>query len=413
MNNYSNINKMIKISEPSWKVAEQEGMAGLAVEYINTPFLRSEGNEFINMCSCSYLGLDTHPDILQGASQGVLKAGALHLTTARTRLKITMLSELEERLSAHYQGYAASYVTCSAATSAFLPIYASGTFTQDVKPVMVFDKFAHFSMNHIKPICADETEVLTSPHNDLNFIEDICRKNKKVAYIADGTYSVDGFAPIDELIFLQEKYGLFLYLDDSHGLSVTGDKGEGYILNKIGSINENTVVVGSLAKAFGACGGLLLSGRKEMVERVVRYGNPWSQYLNSAGIGGCMAALDIHQSPELAIRQKRWRENLNIIDKSFSVINSGKESPVRVVLLKSAEAAVKAAKLLLNEGYYTSSVFFPIVPRDKAGLRIMPSANVSAVQMHDFCQKVKQICAGDLLSNGENPLSTTSSVSTY
>lgn len=397
MNKFTNFSKMIQISDPSWEVAETEGLAGLAVNYQNAPFLKHEDVSFINMCGCSYLGLDTHPAILQGAVEGVQKAGTLHLTTARTRLKISMLDELEGRLSDHYKGYTASYITCSAATAAFLPIYASGTFTQGVKPTMVFDKYAHFSMNHVKPICADETEVLTSPHNDLDYLEDVCRNNNKVAYIADGTYSVDGFAPIKDLIYLQDRYGLFLYLDDSHGFSVTGKKGEGIVLQEMGGINENTVVVASLAKAFGACGGMLLSGRKDMVERAVRYGNPWSQYLNSAGIGGCLASLDIHNSPELAIRQQRWRKNLQIIDDSFTVTNSGTESPIRVVLLKSPEAAVKSAKLLFDLGYYTSAVFFPIVPRDKAGLRIMPSANLSTEQMVDFCNKVKEVCKEQLL----------------
>lgn len=397
MNKFTNFKKMIEISEPSWDVAEREGLVDLAVEYQDAPYLTHQGTSFINMCSCSYLGLDTHPAILNGAIEGVKKVGALHLTTARTRLKVSLLDELEARLSSHYQGHAASYITCSAATSAFLPIYASGTFTQGVKPVMVFDRYAHFSMNHVKPICADETEVLTAPHNDLEFIEDICRRNEKVAYIADGTYSVDGFAPIKELLYLQDRYGLFLYLDDSHGLSITGQRGEGVVLKEMGAINENTVVVGSLAKAFGACGGMLLSGRKDMIDRVVRYGNPWSQYLNSAGIGACLASLDLHDSEELAIRQERWRDNLKIIDDNFIVTNSGTESPIRVVLLKDADAAVKSARRLFDLGYYTSAVFFPIVPKDKAGLRIMPGANLSSAQMIDFCKRVKEVCEGQLL----------------
>lgn len=399
MNKFTNFGKMIEISEPSWAVAEAEGLAGLAVKYQDAPYLTHDDVSFINMCSCSYLGLDTHPAILQGAAEGVKRAGSLHLTTARTRLQISMLSELERRLSEHYQGYAASYVTCSAATAAFLPIYASGALTRGVKPTMVFDKFAHFSMNFVKPICADETEVLTSSHNDLNYLEDVCRKHGRVAYVADGTYSVDGFAPLNELMYLQDRYGLFLYLDDSHGLSITGSKGEGIVLQQLGGVNENTVVVASLAKAFGACGGMLLGGRKDMIERVVRYGNPWSQYLNSAGIGGCLASLDIHGTPELSVRQQRWRENLKVIDDNFTVTNSGTESPIRVVLLNSPEAAVKSAKALFDLGYYTSAVFFPIVPKDKAGLRIMPSANLSVVQMAEFSSQVKRVCEGQLLSS--------------
>ncbi|WP_457328702.1 aminotransferase class I/II-fold pyridoxal phosphate-dependent enzyme [Rhizobacter sp. P5_C2] len=403
MNKFGNISKMVAISDPAWVAAKETGLAGLAVKHEMAPYVSGDGRQFINMCSCSYLGLDTNESILQGAIHGIEKAGTLHLTTARTRLVISLLSDLEDALSEHYGGEAVSYISCAAATSAFLPMFASGIFSGGRKPVMAFDKYAHFSMNHVKPICGDETQVETCPHNDLNFVEDLCKRHEIVAYIGDGTYSVEGFAPVEQLKYLQDRYGLFLYLDDSHGLSITGERGEGHVLRNLGELNDRTIVVGSLAKAFGACGGLLVSGNPSIKERLVRYGNPWSQYMNSAGIGGTFASLALHKSPELARLQAAWRRNLSRLDEQFESINRFTESPVRVILLDSAETAVGSATALLARGFYTSAVFFPIVPKDTAGLRIMPRADLTPEQMNAFCTSLMDVCGAALRSTDIEP----------
>ncbi|RML35111.1 hypothetical protein ALQ97_03196 [Pseudomonas savastanoi pv. glycinea] len=396
MNNYSNLNKMVTLSNPSWDIAKKTGLASLEVDYDTSPYLMYEGQRIINMCSCSYLGLDTNADILLGAIEGIRRAGALHLTTARTRLSITLLGDLERALSEHYQGDAISYISCSAATSGFLPLFASGALTAEKKPVIVFDKFAHFSMNHVKPICADETEISTCPHNDMDYLETICKRRDSVAYVADGTYSVEGCTPISDLLYLQDKYGLYLYLDDSHGLSITGQRGEGYVLSTLGDLNDRTVVVGSLAKAFGTCGGMLISGNTTFKEKLVRYGNPWSQYLNSAGIGATLASLALHNTPLLTTLQTSWRKNLAILDSFFACLNRHTDSPIRVILLESDLHAINAATELLRQGYYTSSVFFPIVPKGTAGLRVMPRADISETEMAAFCQALKKVCESSI-----------------
>lgn len=108
-----------------------------------------------------------------------------------------------------------------------VPLLASGAFTDNARPRQWYSTIhSHYSMNHIKASCADETDVTTAPHNDICFIEDLCKTRKHVAYIADGIYSMGGQADIDSLLYLKSRYGLFLYLDDSHALSAFGEKGE-------------------------------------------------------------------------------------------------------------------------------------------------------------------------------------------
>jgi 7-keto-8-aminopelargonate synthetase-like enzyme len=396
MNKYQNLKKMIEISEPSWDIASRDGLVDLPVKYLEGPYLGVGDKRFINMCSCSYLGWDRHPAILEGAIKGIRDAGSLHLTTARCRLFLELLGQFEERLSAHFQATAVAYNSCAAASSATLPLLASGALTEGVKPVIAFDKFAHFSMAHMKALCADETEIVTIENNDMQKLEELCNSYPQVAYVSDATNSINGFADIDALVSLQNRYGLFIYLDDSHGLSVTSEQGRGYALERLGRLNEQTVVVASLAKAFGSAGGVLLSGHPNIKQLVVRYGNAWSQYINSAGIGGGIASLDLHDSDELAQAQYRWRSNLSLLDSRFATINAGMLSPIRVVKLNTPEAAVRAAKKLMDRGYYTSAVFFPVVPRNSAGIRIMPRADLSEEQMLEFCTVFQEVCSDEL-----------------
>ncbi len=95
---------------------------------------------------------------------------------------------------------------------------------------MVFDKNAHFCLNAMKPTVADEAPLTTIRHNDIEALEDLCRKHPLVAYVADGVYSTGGRAPIGEPLRLQEKYGLFLFFDEAHGISTVGERGRGAVL---------------------------------------------------------------------------------------------------------------------------------------------------------------------------------------
>lgn len=391
-NQYQNISKMIELSEESWHVASENELIDLSVKHIESPFMQHKGTRFINMCSCSYLGWDRNPAILQGAIDGIKRAGTLHLTTARCRISLDILGELEDELGRHFGGNAVVYNSCSAASSAALPLLASGALTDGIKPVIAFDKFAHFSLSHMKPLCADETQVVTIENNDMESLEALCKVHPRVAYVSDGTYSIKGFSNFDALKDLQDRYGLFIYLDDSHGLSVTGDKGEGVTLQSLGELNKSTIVVASLAKAYGGAGGMLLSGKPDIKTLLVRYGNAWSQYLNSAGIGGALASLKLHNSDELKLAQKQWRKNLEILDSTFDTINNSTLSPIRVVILDSPETAVKTAKNLLERGYYTSAVFFPVVPKNSAGIRVMPRADITSEAMKEFCSVLKEVC---------------------
>lgn len=296
-NKFSNYKKVIKTAETDWHSAKTGKICELNSTVISRNYLSDQyGRELHHFCTTSYLGLDYHQQILDGAIQGITKAKTLRIANSKNRCKLDILEQYEAELSTLFSSTCISTLSCSAASAGLLPLLASGVFTENTPPTMAFDKHCHYSMNYIKASCADETEVTTTPHNDIDFIEDLCKKRKRVAYIADGIYSMGGKADIESLLYLKERYGIFLYLDDSHGLSAFGKKGRGFIRPYFKALDDQTLIVASLGKSFGASGGLAMLGSEKQKKLMYRYGGPsnWSQSLNSAAIGAGLASIKIH-----------------------------------------------------------------------------------------------------------------------
>ena len=388
--------RAIALGNPAWEEAKEHHLIDLRVRMQDNARLvvDDSGFEFTNLSSCSYLGLHYHPALLEGAIEGLRRAKVLDEPISRVRIRLSMVDELEADLGELFRARCIATVTASAASSGVLPLIASGHLSDGEPPVMVFDKHCHFSMNLIKPICADETEVLTSPHNDLDFIEDACKKYPRVAYIADGVYSLGGAAPVRELMALQDRYGLFLFFDDSHSLSVYGERGEGYVRALMGKeLDPRTVIVASLCKGFGGSGGVVMLGPVERHDITIRFGGPlaWSQKLNSAGMGAAFASAAIHRSPELKELQGKLLRNLALFDERIDTKEKGDSFSIRLVPLGDETQASDISGEIFHRGFYTSPVFFPIVERGKAGLRVMIRADNKPEEIVRFCGAVKEL----------------------
>jgi 7-keto-8-aminopelargonate synthetase-like enzyme len=391
-NRFTNNEKALAIGSRFWHETTQAGLAGIVADLgADGYFSTKENHRFINLSCCSYLDFDSHPHIIQGAVAALQKYRVMDHCISRVRVQMPALLELEDSLGALFGAKVTTAISASAASAGTLPLIASGHLSGGVRPVMVFDKHAHFSMNLYKATCADETEVVTIAHNDMNALEDLCKKHQHVAYVCDGTYSMGGFAPVADLLALQEKYGLFLYFDDSHGLSILGKHGEGFIRSAMDRIHPRTVIVATLNKAFGASGAAIMFGENSHDNALLleRFGGPmaWSQPMNTAAIGGCLAAAELHRSPELAERQQRLQANIELFDSLVETDQRGNPFPIRLVKA-SHEHVLAAGVALYRAGFYVSPVFFPIVAKDKAGLRVMLRAGLSESQVRMLCQQI-------------------------
>ncbi|NOJ95136.1 aminotransferase class I/II-fold pyridoxal phosphate-dependent enzyme [Corallococcus sp. CA049B] len=394
---HRNNQKMIPASESAWAVAREANMLDIRVEAVNGQNRMREvdtGHEFANLCSCSYLGLNSHPDVLQGGIDALKNAGITGLSMAEFRIRLGLMEELELQLADLFGGPVLPAVTSSALTAAILPVLGSGHLTDSEPLVMVFDKFAHFSMAFVKPIVADETRVLNAPHNDMNYLEDVCRKYPRVAYVCDGVYSTGGATDLQALLTLQEKYGLFLYLDDSHSLSTQGKNGEGYIRSRLRGMNDRTLIIASIAKAFGSTGGIAMLGSRKHKDFLYRTGPMgWSQSLRTAAIGTSMGSIKVHRSPELAKRQEQLRRNIALFDEHIQTEQRGDGLHIKVVEVGEQDKAVKLSRELYKRGFYCSAVFFPIVPVGKAGIRLMLRGDLPTEQVQSFIGHLKEVLA--------------------
>ncbi|MDQ0650203.1 7-keto-8-aminopelargonate synthetase-like enzyme [Pseudomonas cedrina] len=367
-NKFANHKKIIEIAEHDWQLAKAGRICELNVTVKNNNCLIDQyGRELHHFCTTSYLGLDYHHKILEGAIQGIAEAKTLRIANSKNRCKLEILEQYEAALSSLFNSICLTTLSCSSASSGLLPLLASGAFTKNTPPTMVFDKHSHYSMNHLKATCADETEVITAPHNDISFIEDLCKKRNKVAYIADGIYSMGGKADIDNLLYLKARYGLFLYLDDSHALSAFGEKGKGFIRPHFQTLDDQTLIVGSLGKSFGASGGLVMFGSEKQKTLMYRYGGPsnWSQSLNSAAIGAGLASIKIHQTTELSMLQEKLLTNIKLFDSLICTEQQGTNTAIRLITCGEEK---KQIQLLHSSPTAASSLlpyFFLLCPEEK------------------------------------------------
>lgn len=369
-------------------MSEQNGLAGIVAELDDGVLRTAEGHEFVNFTCCSYLDLDSHPKVIEGAVEALHRFGVLDHCIPRSRVQIPALRELEDSLGELFGADVVSAISAGVASAGLLPLIASGHLGNGVRPLMVFDKNCHVSMAGAKPSCADETEVVTCDHHDVGFLEDMCRKYQRVCYVVDGADSLGGYAPVLELALLQEKYGMLVYYDDSHSVSAYGERGVGYIRSHSPVLDERTITVATLNKAFGTSGAaIVLDGyRKNALRIVERFAGAlsYSQPMNTAAVGASLASAEIHRTEELTVLQGKLRAHIALFDTLVKTEQTGMPYPIRVVAAND-EAVVEAGRRVFEAGFYVSPVFFPIVARGTAGLRVMLRAGQTEEQIRALC----------------------------
>ena len=401
-----NTGGLIDHAEDYFNAAHRQGLMALdaqpgAARQVDVVFDGFPSQRITDFVRCSYLGLDNHPLVVAGAIKAIEEYGTLHWSCARTRLNFAILRDLENSLSDHFKARVITYTTVLAANMGALPIVASGHLTGGIRPLMAFDRHAHATLAFHKGTIALETQVRTLAHNDLDALEELCRSNRAVAYVCDGVYSMGGNAPIRDLRYLQDRYGLFLYIDDAHGVSICGKTGEGFVRSQYGNeLGERTIIAASLGKGFGASGGMLMLGtaRQEELFRRFAVAHAFSASLNVAAIGAVSGSLTIHRSDELLRRQLALNSNIELLDSMLVTEQSGAPLPIRTMNLGTEERAVNGTRALLDRGIYGSAIFFPTVAKGKAGIRVCVTSDHTSEEITALCAALSEIMDDQTLS---------------
>jgi 7-keto-8-aminopelargonate synthetase-like enzyme len=385
---YRNNDKAVGVGNAFWDLSERSGLAGIVADLADGVLRTAAGHEFVNFTCCSYLDLDSHPEVIEGAVAALRRFGVLDHCIPRSRVQIPALLELEASLGELFGAEVVCAISAGVASAGLLPLIASGHLGNGVRPLMLFDRNCHVSLAGAKPSCADETEVVTCGRHDVGFIEDMCQRYERVCYVVDGSDSLGGYAPVLELAGLQEKYGLLVYYDDSHSISAYGERGIGYVRSHCPVLDERTITVATLNKAFGTSGAaIMLDGyRKETLRVIERFAGAlcYSQPMNTAAVGASLASAEIHRTEELTTLQRRLRGNIELFDTHIKTEQTGTTYPIRIIPM-SDETVIEAGRRVYEAGFYVSPVFFPIVSRGTAGLRVMLRAGQTGEQIRGLC----------------------------
>ncbi|MBC3206144.1 aminotransferase class I/II-fold pyridoxal phosphate-dependent enzyme [Pseudomonas sp. SWRI111] len=349
--------------------------------------------------SCSYLGLECDPRLIEGAVQAVEMFG-VQFAAARTRALLPPMRELDERLNRIFQGHTVTFNSVGSAHLGCLPLLGSGelpSYPLRRGPGWIVDRAAHASMQVLQGILCQFGPVLRCDCSDVQQVEDACTTavaaGNTPIILTDSIGSMRGVYPVNRLLQLAERFDGYLYADDAHGTSIHGLAGGGYALvAATESLRDRMIVLSSLSKAFGATGGAITVRAVADAELIRRHASTYTfgGPLSMGGVGAAVASANIHLSPQLGPLQAALWRNVALIDDLLGARlgNHRIASPIRFVRVGAERDAVSLALHLRRQAIAVTTALFPVVAKGEAMLRLAISANHSQAQLEHLATAV-------------------------
>ena len=353
-------------------------MKDLTVEAVRPDRTFKLGGRWVsNFGSDSFLGFDQDERVQEAVERGVREWGT-HNGSSRAFSSVAPNVLAEEKIAA-WLGTEASliYPSVTLANVGALP----GLVTRH--DVIVSDQFAHNSIDEGTRIAkARGVRTAKFAHNDADDLERTLaglRPYRHAIIAIDGVYSMSGqLPPLRDFQRVAMQNDAILYVDDAHGTGVLGGQGRGTVLDALGSY-DNTLVIGSLSKAFSCLGGFV-AGPKAACELLklrsnsLIFGGPVPPpYLEAV-----CTVVDILRSGEYPRIRARLDANVRQLAEGaarLGLVVMGGLVPIVSVLVGPEEATLQAGRFLFESGYYVQSVIFPAVPHGSGVLRIQVNAN--------------------------------------
>jgi len=338
----------------------------------------SAGKKVVNFCTNNYLGLSSHPKVIEAAKHAIDTHG-FGLSSVRFICGTQDIhKQLEQKIS-EFLGtedtilYAAAF---DANGGVFEPLFGEAD-------AIISDELNHASIIDGVRLC--KAERLRYKHNDMSDLEtqlQATQKNRSRIIVTDGVFSMDGtIAQLDKIVALAEKYNAMILVDECHASGFMGKTGRG-THEHCGVLGKIDIITGTLGKALGGASGGFTSGSKEVIDLLRQRSRPYlfSNTLMPAIVGASIAVLDmLNQTTtlrdKLEVNTKYFREKMTVA--GFD-IKPGVH-PIVPVMLYDAALAQSFASKLLEEGIYVIGFFFPVVAKGQARIRVQLSA---AHEMH-------------------------------
>jgi glycine C-acetyltransferase len=331
------------------------------------------GLEVINFCANNYLGLSSHPKVIEAAKRAIDTHGYGMSSVRFICGTQDIHKELEEKISAFLGTedtilYAAAF---DANGGVFEPLF-------NEEDAIISDELNHASIIDGVRLC--KAERLRYKHNNMQDLEEklmATQKNRSRIIVTDGVFSMDGtIAQLDKIVALAEKYKALIMSDECHSTGFMGKTGRG-VHEHCGVMGKIDIITGTLGKALGGASGGFTSGKKEVIELLRQRSRPYlfSNTLMPAIVGASIAVLDM-LSETTDLRDKLEANTAYFREKMTAAgfdIKPGTH-PIVPVMLYDAVLAQKFAAQLLDEGIYVIGFFYPVVAKGQARIRVQVSA---------------------------------------
>lgn len=334
----------------------------------------TEGRTVLNFCANNYLGLSSHPRVIAAAKQSIDSHG-YGMSSVRFICGTQDIHKMLEARLATFLGtddtilYAAAF---DANGGVFEPLLGEDA-------AIISDALNHASIIDGVRLC--KAQRFRYAHNDMADLEEKLRESQSLRHrliVTDGSFSMDGtIAQLDKICDLADQYRALVMVDESHSSGFIGKSGRGTheYRNVMGRID---IITGTLGKALGGAMGGFTSGRKEIIEMLRQRSRPYlfSNSLAPAIVGASIAVLDM-LSETTALRDQ-LEENTRYFREQMTAagfdITPGVH-PIVPIMLYEAKLAQEFAARLLEKGIYVIGFYYPVVPQNKARIRVQLSAS--------------------------------------
>ena len=337
------------------------------------PNITVNNKEVLNFCANNYLGLSSHPEVID-AAKSTLDTHGYGMSAVRFICGTQDIhKELEKKISS-FLGmedtilYAAAF---DANGGVFEPLFGPND-------AIISDALNHASIIDGVRLCKSHRyRYETNNMQDLEKQLELAQDQQNRIIVTDGVFSMDGtIAKLDKICDLADKYNAIVMVDDSHATGFIGEKGRGTheYCKVMGKVD---IITSTLGKALGGAMGGFTSGKKEVIDMLRQRSRPYlfSNSLAPAIVGAAIKVIDLlesstHLRDQLYDNTRYFRSKMK--EAGFDIKEG--EHPIVPVMLYDAKLSQIMADKLLDEGVYVIGFFFPVVPKEQARIRVQISA---------------------------------------
>lgn len=335
----------------------------------------TDGSKVLNFCANNYLGLSSHPEVIQ-AAKDTMDTHGFGMSSVRFICGTQDIhKELEQKVADFYGTedtilYAAAF---DANGGVFEPLLSA-------EDAIISDSLNHASIIDGVRLC--KAARYRYENNNMEDLEaQLIKANEEnrrfKIIVTDGVFSMDGLlAPLDKICDLADKYDALVMVDECHAAGFIGATGKGTLeaKNVMGRVD---IITGTLGKALGGAMGGYTTGKKEIIEMLRQRSRPYlfSNSLAPAIVGASIKVFELLEKDTTLRDKLEWNTNYfkkGMKEAGFDIIDG--DSAIVPVMLYDAKLSQEMADKLLEKGIYVIGFFFPVVPKDKARIRVQLSA---------------------------------------